>query len=267
MHTPCLKICAIAAAVVGLSTAAHAAGDTDQRGWNISIVGGASGGLSGSLLPASENSILNLSGLDPTLSGAGSVAIDRLRYNDVFRSNYNAGIEAGYGLTNHVSIATRLTVARFLGRGLELGVVSGNEPGAPQTLAARFQDTEDLTWQVGSRYLWIVGQRWRPFIGGGLGITRPDKVRANVTSTDPTFAARMVDFTDNRHVLSASLIGGADLSLAKTFGLRFSVGADYAGAPRGASDPMLGTLGVNVDREAGARVDYPLEIDAVFKLR
>ena len=61
-------------------------------------------------------------------------------------------------------------------------------------------------------------------------------------------------------------MGGADLSLGKSFGLRFSVGADYAGAPRGSSDPTLGALGVSIDRDASAKLDYPLEIDAVFKL-
>jgi hypothetical protein len=61
-------------------------------------------------------------------------------------------------------------------------------------------------------------------------------------------------------------MGGADLSLAKTFGLRFSIGTNYAGAPGGSSDATLGALGMNVDREAGARLDYPLEVDVVFKL-
>ncbi len=217
MHTRLLKNCVLVSLVAGLPAAAHAAHDDSERGWNVSIVGGYSGGLSGSLTPF-ENSVIDLSALDPSFSGAGGAAIDRLRYGDAFQPGAGGGIEAGYGLNDHVSLYTRLTVARFLGRGLELGV------------------------------------------------TRPDRIQASLTSTDSAFTAREVDFTDNRRVLAASIVGGADLSLAKTFGLRFSLGADYAGAPRGAQDPTLGTLGVNVDRDAGARVDYPLEIDAVFRL-
>ena len=265
MHTSLFKNCVLVSLVAGLPAAANAAHDDSQRGWNVSIIGGYSGGMSGSLTPA-ENSVIDLSALDPSLSGAGNAAIGRLRYGDAFRPGAAGGIEAGYGLNDHVSIYTRLTVARFLSRDLDLGVVSGGSLATPQTLNAQFHDTEDRTWEIGSRYAWAAGQRWRPFIGGGLGITRPDRIQASLTSTDSAFTARAVDFTDNRRVLAANITGGADLSIAKTFGLRFSLGAEYAGAPRGAQDPTLGTLGVNVDRDSGARVDYPLEIDAVFKL-
>src|SRR5690242_7270279 len=97
MHTRLLKNCVLVSMVAGLPAAALAAGEGSQRGWNISITGGYSGGLSGSLTPASENSILDLSALDPSLGGAGSVAIDRLRYGDALRPGASGGIEAGYG--------------------------------------------------------------------------------------------------------------------------------------------------------------------------
>ena len=257
---------AIVSAAVGVVTSAQAAGDSDQRGWSLSIIGASSGGQSGQLLSTSQNAVQDLSVLDPVLTGPGTLSVDGLHYSDMFRPSSAAGIEAGYGLNNHVSITTRLSVARSLGRSLNLGVVSGSGIETPETLAAKFSDTDDVTVNVGARYAWTLGQRWRPFIGGGLGITRPDAIRASLASTSPSFALSDVEFTDRRHVLEANFIGGADLAIGPTFDLRFSAGADYTGATKASTDPALAALGLTLDRAYGGRLEYPIGIAAVFKL-
>jgi hypothetical protein len=48
--------------------------------------------------------------------------------------------------------------------------------------------------------------------------------------------------------------------------LRFSVGAEHFGAPRGSRDATLALLGADVARDAQGRWLYPVESDAVFKL-
>src|SRR5262247_3127199 len=98
MNTRHVRIFAALALAGGVARGAYAEGSDSP--WTMSIFGGDSAGISGQLRAPGTISFTDLGVFDPTLSGApGTINLEKLRYDDLFRRRYDTGFELGYAFS------------------------------------------------------------------------------------------------------------------------------------------------------------------------
>jgi opacity protein-like surface antigen len=263
MITRQLNLIAGLTLIVGASGVACAADSTSP--WSLSILGGDSVGQTGRLLAPSTQSLTDLSALDPALSGTpGTLSLDKLSYEDIFKRRYDAGAELDYALNENLQTYGRFNYEGLGGRTRRIGELTTASSTTAVPLEARFADADNMSFELGSRYYWSTGANWRPFVGAALGATRMDAMRASV-ATPEGVDLHNVHFTRDGTVFSQSAETGIEYNPGNNFGVRFSVDADHLGTPPSAHDPQLAELGINPSHDAESRWSFPVSLAATYR--
>jgi hypothetical protein len=256
------KLITAAALVAGAAARAYA---DPSNPWSLSVIGGYSVAESGSLRAPRTSTITDLGAIDPALSGTpGTLTLDKLRYEDLFRRRFDTGLELDYSFDPNLQTYGRFSYESLGGRTQRVGVLSTDGLESPAGVAAHFADADNMTFELGSRYFWQTGTDWRPFAGAALGATHLDGIRASFTSPETTLALTNAQFTRSGVVFSQSLETGVEYDPDNNFGLRLSIDADHFGAPRSADDSQLSELGFDASHDAHSRWAFPLSVAAAY---
>jgi opacity protein-like surface antigen len=263
MNTRNLGILASLAIIAG-ARAAHADTPADSP-WGIAVYGGDSVTEAGHLRSPLSSTIPDLGTINPAFSGTGgTLSLDRLRYDDLFRNSFDTGLELSYSFDQNLQTYGRFSYDTLDGRTRRIGFLSTDALGGSEPLDARFADEDNKTLEIGSRYFWPTGTPWEPYAGIGLGATRLDALRANFTTPDAAIDLANVRFTRPATVFSESLEAGVEFNPNTSFGVRFSVDADHMGTPPSAQDPMLSELGYDTSHDAEGRWAFPVALAASY---
>jgi hypothetical protein len=262
MNTRNVGILASLALIAGARTANA---DTADSPWGVAVYGGDSVTQAGSLRSPLSTTIPDLGAVNPALGGtSGTLSLDKLRYDDMFRHNLDTGLELNYSFSNNLQSYARFSYDALDGRTRQIGTLSTDALGGSEALRARFADQDNKSLEVGSRYFWPTGTAWQPFAGVALGATRLDAIRANFLTPDAAIDLADVRFTRTATVFSQSLEAGVEYKPSTTFGVRFSVDADHMGDPPSARDPALSALGFDATHDAEGRWTFPVAIAASY---
>jgi hypothetical protein len=255
----------VALALSGGAGRGACAADSDNP-WTMSIFGGDSVGISGRLRSPSTATIPDLGIVDPALTGeSGTVSLDKLHYDDLFRHRYDTGIEIGYAFSNNLESFGRLSYDALDGRSRRIGTFDLAGVATPAPLDARFSDANNMSVDFGTRYFFTTtSSQWRPYAGAALGATHLDAMSATITVPDSTLDIRNVRFTRPGTVFSQSIETGVEYDPSSSFGVRLSVDADHIGTPRSAHDPSLAELGFDSAHDAEARWSFPVAVAATY---
>jgi hypothetical protein len=263
MNTRPLKLIAGVALIGAAGPVLASDFSSSSSPWSLSILGGDSVGETGKLLTPSTKSFADLGTLDPALAGSsGTLSLDKLRYEDLFRRRYDVGLELDYSLTDNVQTYGRFSYEGLGGKTRQIGELSGASGSSP--VDARFADADNMSLEVGSRYYWNLSPNWRPFAGASLGATRMDAMRATIATTGGV-DLNNVRFTRNGTVFSQSVETGVEYDADNNFGVRFGVNAQHLGAPPSARDPSLAELGIDPGHDAESRWSFPVSLAATYK--
>jgi opacity protein-like surface antigen len=256
----------ILTAVALIAGAARTASAADQSGaWSLSILGGDSVGESGSLRSPGRTTITDLGSLDPALAGAsGTLSLDRLKYEDLFKRRFDTGLELDYSFTDNLQTYGRFSYESLGGRTRGLGELSGEAITSPTFVTARFADEDNSSLELGSRYYWSTGSNWRPFAGVALGATHMDAIRASLATPTALPDLNNLRFTRTGTVFSQSAETGVEYNPTQEFGVRLSLDASHFGAPPSADDARLTGLGFNPGDDARGRWSFPVAIAANY---
>jgi hypothetical protein len=260
-----MQVLAALTAVAGATRVATAAEPASP--WSLSISGGDSIAERGTLRSPLSTDLGDLGTLDPALSGeAGTLHLDRLRYDDLFRSRFDTGLEIDYSFNDSLQTYGRFDYGSMTGRTRTLGSLNTAALGDAAALQGHFADADNTSLQLGSRYRWSTGSNWRPFAGFSLGATHLDEMRATLTSSDFSVDVPDVRFTRAGTVFSQSLQTGVDYTPNGAFGLRFGVDADHVGKPPSADDARTSELGFGPSGEAHSSLwSFPVSIAANYR--
>jgi hypothetical protein len=263
MNTRNVRLLTLLALSGGALRSAYAA--SPDSPWTISIYGGDAVAVTGSLRSPTSVPLSDLGTLDPALTGnSGSLSLDKLRYDDLFRHRYDTGLELGYSLSDNLQTFSRFSYDGLAGRSRRIGTLASDGLTAPAPLDARFADADNMSLDIGSRYYWSTSSTWRPYASVALGATHLDAMRATLTVPDTAVDPKNVRFTRPGTVFSQSLETGVEFNPSTSFGMRLSVDADHFGTPRSAHDPALAEIGFDSAHDAQGRWAFPVAIAATY---
>jgi len=261
-HLRLLSAVALATAAV---QAAHAADDKESP-WSLSVLGGSAVGFTGSLRTPEITSIPDLGNLDPGLAeSSGSVTLNNVLYDDIFRHRHDIGFELGYTFSPHVEGFGRVTYEGLAGQTTAIGSLSSEALSSPQPLMASFGDANSWSLEVGSRYYWPTGSAWRPFADIALGATRMDALTASLQVPGTTIDLPDARFTSADTVFTQSAGGGIEYAPNRNFGMLFAVNAEHMGSLQESNDPALEELGIDTTHDAGDRWSFPITLTASYR--
>jgi len=234
--------------------------------WALSIYGGDSVAMTGSLRTPTTTTFTDLGTLDPALAGtSGALSLDKLRYEDLFRRRYDTGLELNYSFNENLQTFGRFNYDALGGRTRTIGELTSESVATPTPLVARFGDADNMSVELGSRYYWPTGMSWKPFVGAALGATHLDSMTASLAVPDTALDEQSVRFTRAGTVFSQSLETGVEYNPNTNFGMRFSVNADHSGAPPSANDPGLTAIGFDAAHDAQSRWAFPVAVAATYR--
>jgi len=265
MRTHSLRLCSALAIATGAVPCAHAANDTESP-WSLSVFGGQAVGFTGNLRTSEVTSIPDLGVLDPELAeNPGSLTLNNVSYDDIFRHRHDLGFELGYAFTPNVAGFARATYSGLAGQNLTIGSLSSNAFESPQPLNASFEDANSWALEVGSRYYWPTASSWRPFAGIALGATRMDALTAALQVPGTDIDMPDVHFTRAGISFTQDVEGGIQYAPNRNFGLSFAVSAEHMGNLPESSDPDLINLGIDTTRDSEDRWSFPITLTASYR--
>jgi len=125
-----VKIFSVAALIAGVASAASAGEQASP--WSLAIIGGNSVDLEGSLRVPASVSIDDLGTVDPALTGtSGTLSLDRLRYEDVFKRRFDAGLELAYSFNDNLQTYGRFSYEGLDGNTRTIGELSSDSFTSP----------------------------------------------------------------------------------------------------------------------------------------
>jgi hypothetical protein len=220
-------------------------------------------------LPLSSNTSFELFaggniGTPDSISGSrsisgpgGSTSYQRLDFDDAWRQDYTAGAEFDYNLNSHVSAFARAAYSQFDGRTHEIGAASPPS-GAFVPIHAQFGDTDSREFDVGARYTFARGEKWRPFVGAALGAERVSDTFATVDNTRVALGKAGTVFQQRVET-------GVQYSPMRNFDLRLTAAANHDNGGDASKDPNLSLLGLDSEHTGvQAHWTYPAELGAVW---
>jgi opacity protein-like surface antigen len=234
-----------AAACVAAASAAHALPLSDRT--SFEIFAGGNVGTSGSFRRP-----MRIEGPDNAATN-----YDRLDFEDVYRDGRTAGAEFDYNVDSHVTAYARAAWSQFTGQTHEIGSMHTTEVGfAP--IDATFGDANSRELNLGARYNFSAGEKWRPFVGAALGATRMSDTHATVEGT-------RVELGKANTAFMQRIETGLQYSPKDNFDLRLTAAASHTDGGESADDPNLALLGLDSSNSSmHAHWSYPAELGAVW---
>jgi Outer membrane protein beta-barrel domain len=233
-----------AAACVAAASAAHALPLSDRASFELFAGGNIS-------TPGSYRGPMNVGGPD------GPTTYPRLDFDDAYHHGYTGGAEFDYNFGSHVSAFARAAYSQFDGQNHEIGHLSSPTAGLVP-IDARFGDADSRELDVGARYTFATGEKWRPFVGAALGAEHVSDTYAVVNNT-------RVALGKADTVFQQRLETGLQYSPMRNFDLRLTAAASHVNGGDASRDPNLSLLGLDsAHTGVQAHWDYPAEFGAVW---
>jgi hypothetical protein len=221
---------------------------------SLELFAGANVGLPGSFRTGSEST---------TTPAAGAASYNDLKFSDAYDHRYTGGAELDYAFDERLSAFARAAYSQFDGTDRVIGsYIASGAGGVPIT--ARFGDNSMRQLDLGARYTFAPGARFRPFVGLGVGAAELSATRAVVDNVagGGTVSAELGRANT---VLEERMEAGLQFSPLRNFDLRLTAAASHLGGQRPSSDPNLVVLGINSPHgDVPGRWDYPAELGAVW---
>jgi opacity protein-like surface antigen len=232
-----------AAACVAAASAAHALPLSDRASFELF----AGGNLA---TPGSFRGPLRIE------SPQGVTNYTRLDFDDAYQHDYTAGAELGFNLDSHVSLFAQAAYSRFNGQNHEIGYTAPTAGFVP--IHAQFSDVNSGELELGARYTFAMGEKWRPFVGAALGAE-------HVSDTYATVDNVRVGLGKSGTLFQQRVETGLQYSPMENFDVRLTAAASHVDGGKSADDPYLALLGLDSSNSTmHAHWDYPAEIGAVW---
>lgn len=256
------KIMTSACAIIsGLLISSPAMAQMTAGTWSVSISGGGSLAVGGTMHGGANAPVADLGALNPALAGIpATLQIQERSQNDVYDTGYELGGEIGYAVSDSGVALLAVRYLRASGNRINVGAAAAGAPvNASLPVFGDFGDYKSLSVELGYRQYLGNGSGLTPFVSAQAGATRISAISANFTVPDANIALNNVPFSGSGWVFSGGAAVGLSLPLGDTVRLEPEVGLRYASGA-GGIDTALGGLGLGSINDQGARWSVPVSL-------
>ena len=161
----------------------------------------------------------------------GATTYDRLNFDDAYHHDYTAGAEFDYNFDSHVSAFARAAYRSSTVRTARSARTTsdGRRARVPDRRAVSATPIR-AQLDVGARYTFLTGDKWRPFVGAALGAERVSDTYAMVSNT--RVALGKADTVFQQRVET-----GLQYSPMRNFDLRLTAAANHVNGGDASNDP------------------------------
>lgn len=224
----------------------------------FSVFAGRDVSVSGEVHGGAVAPVADLGPLNPALAGVSAeLRIQSRDYDEIYDDANSFGLRMAWEQGNGQWFGT---LRRTTADGGQVQVGGAFVPALNTTLPVygRFGDYKALALEGGYRHAFGSGTM-RPYVGGRLGATRVDEIRATFTIPDAAIALDNVAFYDSGWVASAGVDAGVEWQLGESARLALQVSADYH-ADLKDDDSSIGGLGLGSINDTGSRTAIPVQL-------
>jgi len=236
----------------GAAAGAHAEGFSQKS--SLVVFGGGNSSMPGSIM---GQTVVFSSGDTP-----GTTTYDALKFEDVYRNDYNLGTEFDYAFTPQLTLFGRYDYSSFTGKNQQLGEFT-SDSNVTTPVHAAFSDTDTHELDVGGRYTFMPSSRFQPFVGLALGAEHLGATHADFEDVDGLGETR-VKLGEAEDVFHQRAEAGLQYAASENFGFRLSVAASHVNTETKSNDPNLEMVGLGpIVSHSADHWDYPIELGAV----
>jgi len=255
---------ALSVLLAAASPTIHAA--TEDNPWGLQFFAGDSVGTQGDFMKSHRKDISDLGVIDPGLSGtSGSLALDTVSYDDIYKSRYDVGTELSYAVNENIEAYGRFDYNAMDGQRRSIGLVTTSDLATSMPVVGDFKDADTYTLMLGSRYYVPTGDAWKVFGGVGLGATRLPEMSGSIDIPDASLSLKGVRFARATTVFAQSLQAGIDFHTPSSVDMQFAIGANHMAAAHAGDDAQLAALGFDTTHEGGDRWSFPITLGATYR--
>src|SRR5690606_22437087 len=204
----------------------------------------------------------DLGPLNPALSGvAAELRIQAREHDRIYDQASTFGLEFGYGFSDRSEMFGQVRQTRAGEGRVVVGeaYVPALQAGLP--VYGTFGAYEALSAELGYRHFFGTAGSARPFIGGRLGATRVDDIRATFEIPDGGITIANAAFYEAGWVATGGLDIGVIVPVSDTFSFTLASGVHYASDLKD-NDSAIGGLGLARINDTGSRVSVPVTLSA-----
>lgn len=243
-----------AAACVAAASAAHASDFTDKS--SLVLFAGGNAEMPGSF----RGQTVPFDSVDPT----GSTVYHDLKFEDAYDHRYTMGAEFDYAVNSELAAFGRYGYSTFNGTEHVVGEFTPSPIDTAQPVSAKFGDTDTQEIDIGARYTFAPGAKFRPFVGAALGAEHLGATRAEFANVSGVGTTEVV-LGKADLVFQQRFETGLQYSPLQNFDLRLTAAATHVDADTRSDDPNLALVGLdNTQADVRAHWTYPVELGAAW---
>lgn len=257
----------LSSAAAALACTSPALAQSESGKISISVSGGASVAVGGTMHGGVNAPIADLGTLNPALAGVpATLQIEKRSQNDVYDTGWTIGGEIGYGLSESSEVLLSVRYLKAKGNQINVGGAAAGAPvNATLPILGDFGDYKSLALELGYRQYLGSGDGMRPFVAARAGATRISSIAADFTVPDAAIALNGVPFSKASWAISGGADVGLSIPLGRNVSLEPEVGIQYTDGARG-NDTALGGLGLGSINNKGERWSVPVRVRLKFTM-
>jgi hypothetical protein len=261
-----LKKFAFPLTLAGLWTAYAGSACANENGsWATTFWAGPLASLQGTEQFPASGAIADLGALDPSFADdPATTDINRLSFQDVFRSGETLGAELAYRTGLGFEPFARLSFSRLGGEEMPIGTISSAAFAKPAPVTANFDAARSSSLTLGGRYFFSDAGALHPFIAGYVGADHLDALHADVAVVPLGRRFDRQTVMSNNTRFLAGVQGGVSYSLSPSADLRFAIGAERLSAEQ-LESKFLAPLGIDDIKVNERRWSIPAEIGVNYR--
>jgi opacity protein-like surface antigen len=238
-----------------------------------SITGGLEVPVDGDVHGGATAPVASLAALNPNLPAvAAELRIQARSFDDIYGEAASFGVEGAYGLGGGLELIGALRSITADEGQVQVGTAFVPALSASLPVIGRFGEFQSLSIEGGVRQHFDRGGGFMPYIGGRVGVTQVDAIRASFTVPVPAgvgaepndIALNNVRFYDDSTAFTLGLDVGASVELTPGFEISIETGLRYQSSLED-DDRDIGGLGLAAINDEGDRLSVPLTVKGTFR--
>lgn len=268
-----MKLFILSIAVSAALTAPVLAKPLDAGQFSGAITAGVELPVDGDVHGGAVAPVASLAALNPNLPAVNAeLRIQARSFDDIYGEAATFGVEGAYGLGGGLELIGALRSIQADEGQVQVGTAFVPALSASLPVIGRFGEFQALSIEGGVRQHFDLGGGFAPYVGGRIGVTQVDGIRASFSVAVPAgvgaepndIALNNVRFYDDSTAFTLGLDVGANFELAPGFNVGVETGLRYQSSLED-DDRDIGGLGLAAINDEGDRLSVPITVKAAFR--